>query len=304
MFQIGGPKSLEVIENIAKQDIHDIPFMGTGSVKILGIDCLVVRMGMSGTLAYEIQGPIENVIEIYDECVRVGEPLGLVKMANLAYCCQHTETGFMNDSLHFWDSLFIKAGGEGMENCSATAADVFRGSLADQPREAYMVNPLEADFGRSISWRKEKFVGKEALEKLRDDPKTRKLVTLVWNPEDILKVYATLFDEGGDIACQFGFPRDSQATDCWADIQDKVLDADGNLIGKSMGRVYTYYYRKVISLCCIDPEFSEIGTEVTVLWGDPGTRQVPIRATVAKVPFLDLVSNKDFDVETVPHYRG
>ena len=56
----------------------------------------------------------------------------------------------------------------------------------------------------------------------------------------------------------------------------------------------------MISLCMIDIEHSEIGTDVVVLWGDPGTRQKEIRAKVARFPYLDVERNSEIDVNKIP----
>jgi vanillate/3-O-methylgallate O-demethylase len=41
----------------------------------------------------------------------------------------------------------------------------------------------------------------------------------------------------------------------------------------------------MISLCVIDRAHAAPGTEVTVIWGRPGTPQREIRATVTALPF-------------------
>jgi vanillate/3-O-methylgallate O-demethylase len=65
---------------------------------------------------------------------------------------------------------------------------------------------------------------------------------------------------------------------------DKVLK-DGHLVGVSSSRGYSYYFRKMLSLCTIDVAHSEPGTEVEVVWGNPGKPQKNIRATVAPAPY-------------------
>ncbi|MEU4227806.1 hypothetical protein AB0F17_26255 [Nonomuraea sp. NPDC026600] len=64
--------------------------------------------------------------------------------------------------------------------------------------------------------------------------------------------------------------------------------------------MYSWHYRSMLSLAPIDVEHAEIGTELTVLWGAPGTRQREIRATVARYPYLDLPRNEKVDVSTIP----
>ena len=56
----------------------------------------------------------------------------------------------------------------------------------------------------------------------------------------------------------------------------------------------------MISLCSIDTEYAEIGTEVIVVWGDVGTRQKMIRAKVARFPYLNEERNQVIDVEKIP----
>jgi glycine cleavage system aminomethyltransferase T len=75
---------------------------------------------------------------------------------------------------------------------------------------------------------------------------------------------------------------------------------NGVPVGVSSGRMHSYYYRTMISQCSIDTEHSTLGTEVTVLWGDPGTRQKEIRATVARFPYLDENRNERIDVQSIP----
>lgn len=85
--------------------------------------------------------------------------------------------------------------------------------------------------------------------------------------------------------------------------QDKVLDVDGNMIGVSSGRMMSLYYHEMVSQCQLDLAFYKEGTEVYVLWGEPGTNQIKIRATVARFPYFSENPNNKFDVETIPRYN-
>jgi len=61
----------------------------------------------------------------------------------------------------------------------------------------------------------------------------------------------------------------------------------------------------MISLAFIKPEYAKEGTEVTVLWGTPGTPQREIRAKVAKYPYnSDLIRNEHRDVADIPRYAN
>ena len=54
----------------------------------------------------------------------------------------------------------------------------------------------------------------------------------------------------------------------------------------------------MLSLCVIDLEHNEPGTEVTVVWGNPGTPQREIRAVVAPAPYKENRSR--VDLTTLP----
>ena len=80
---------------------------------------------------------------------------------------------------------------------------------------------------------------------------------------------------------------------------DRVLK-DGSLVGVATSRGYSYYFRKMISLCVINVEYSKPGTNVTVVWGDPGKPQKLIKAKVAPAPHKK--DNQYVDVTTLPFY--
>ena len=77
---------------------------------------------------------------------------------------------------------------------------------------------------------------------------------------------------------------------------DKVIKS-GKIVGVATSRGYSYYFRQMLSLCTIDVEHSAPGTEVAVVWGDPGEPQREIRATVAPAPYKR--DNRRADVSKV-----
>ena len=82
----------------------------------------------------------------------------------------------------------------------------------------------------------------------------------------------------GDAPDQMDLPR------LQAPSFDQVLRA-GAPVGVSTGRTVSPTVRAMISLCTIGREHAAPGTEVTVVWGRPGTPQRDIRATVTALPF-------------------
>jgi len=79
---------------------------------------------------------------------------------------------------------------------------------------------------------------------------------------------------------------------------DHILK-DGRPAGVSSGTIYSYYFREVLSMGCIDLDASKIGTAVIVQWGDHGGKIKDVRATVASFPYLTEGRNSDLDVTTI-----
>jgi MFS family permease len=85
---------------------------------------------------------------------------------------------------------------------------------------------------------------------------------------------------------------------------DPVLAPDGAEIGFSAGRVVSTVYRRMISLGFIKREYAAAGTEVTVVWGSPGTRQKRIRAIAARFPYLTEERNNKVDTGKIPRFTA
>ncbi len=92
------------------------------------------------------------------------------------------------------------------------------------------------------------------------------------------------------------------SNNCFIYKADRV-QADGKDVGISSGRVVSYYYNSMISLGFIESKYAKEGTELTLIWGTPGNKQMPIRVKVARYPYnKEFTRNQDVDVEKIPHY--
>lgn len=304
VFQLAGPRSLEILENAAQEDLHDIKFMTMRESKIAGHKVLVLRMGMGGTLSYEVHGTIEASRDVYNRIVEVGQEYELRKMGSLTYVCNHTENGYPQQPAHF--PMAWQQEPEFAEYLSTTGG--WFNALDAAPRGTYsrdindlFKNPMELGWSYMVKFNHE-FPGREALEKIAEKG-YRKMVTLRWEPEDIVDIYRSQLEKGEPYK-PLEFPVNYDDAGVMGNLVPvyRVTDDSGKTIGCSMWQVYTYYYRDVISLCCIDEEFAAEGTEVQIEWGEWDGRKKMVKAYVSRFPYLDLTSNKDYDLETIPHY--
>jgi vanillate/3-O-methylgallate O-demethylase len=146
-------------------------------------------------------------------------------------------------------------------------------------------SPVEMGWGRNIALDHE-FIGRAALEQELAKPR-RKVVTLEFAQEDVLRIHASLFGSGPAYR-QFELP-DSPYQVAWTDLILK----DGKTVGHATRPGYSLFFRKVLALSFIDMEFSQPGTEVSVLWGNPSEPQTTLRATVAPAPYKKDERRKD-----------
>jgi glycine cleavage system aminomethyltransferase T len=151
------------------------------------------------------------------------------------------------------------------------------GSYEADDISEYYRTPIELGWRKNIKFDHE-FLGRAALEAETANPK-RVGVTLEFNPEDIVSVYASFFEEGEHYDF-LDFPHNQRS----AMHASKILKG-GKLVGVSTMPAYSYQFRKMLSISCIDVNCSADGEDVVVVWGDPGHPQIPLRAKVRSAPY-------------------
>jgi len=160
------------------------------------------------------------------------------------------------------------------------------GSFYSDDITDYYLTPSDLGYGTLVKFDHD-FVGRAPLEQMAGKER-RKKVTLVWNGADVARVFGSM-SEHGDIAKYIDMPLANYSTLPY----DKVLKG-GKTVGISTYTGYTYNERAWVSLAMIDVEHAELGTELTLVWGEEGRGsskptverhvQAEIRATVAPVP--------------------
>ncbi|MBI3014764.1 MAG: aminomethyl transferase family protein [Candidatus Tectomicrobia bacterium] len=278
VFVIQGPKSLYVMEKTTRENLRDIKFSYTRMTKIGQHDVRILRTGVTGELGYEVHGPSEIGNDIWVAIHEAGKEFGLRLLGGRSQLISHVEGCFPTIGRDFWPAASTTGG-----SSKAHKLDTKGGSYEWSDPSELMRSPFELGWDKEVSLDTHDFMGREALivEKNAGGP-ARRIVGLKWNSEDVIDVYAALF-RAGPIPTPMELPRVNHKHSL---DPDKVLK-DGNVVGCSTSRVYSPYFRQMISLCVIDKDFAEPGMDVTVVWGDRGGPQREIRATVTKVPFKE-----------------
>ena len=305
-IQIDGPKSLEIIEDAAQADAHDIKFARNKKMTIADKPVRVHRLGMSGALAYEIHGNQDDAEAVCDAlCISLekfgGRKQGFRNYINL----NHTPGGYPNQGVHYLYPCYTS--GEGLKNwvlmdhitkMGLTPWAALLGSASDKSENAFMT-PYDVGWGNLVNFNHD-FPGKEALARIKTEDKYT-MVTLEWNADDVGDVYADQFRGKDKFYEPIEYCNGASDVTQIGRVRVDYTYKDGKVIGISSGNTYAFFENRRISLCKIEKQYANVGEEVIVLWGTPRYPQKEIRATVAPFPYYNgKYRNETFDVEEIP----
>ena len=283
-FQLCGPRSLEVVEQATRQDLHDLKFMHLIDAQIAGGDVFILRTSMAGTLGYEVHGRVKDAHNVYQRLMEVGKDYGITELGRHAYRNAHTEGSIPQVYTHWVgaDSPFPVR---------------VVGSLESSSDLIYR-SPVDLGWEGMVKFDHE-FPGREAI-KAELEHHHNTMVTLIWDKSDVLKAVEASMDS--DNPCDvMDMTEDYDPVGGNLTVHiDGVYDGD-SLIGAASGRMLSPKTREMISLATVDEDYAVQGRSVEVLWGSVGKRQVRIKATVDLFPYIKEGRNQDFDTESVPH---
>ncbi|MGA8767589.1 MAG: hypothetical protein WB559_11255 [Candidatus Acidiferrales bacterium] len=290
-YQIQGPNALRVMETVTGKPVPDIRFFNIGLFTIAGRDVHALRHGMVGQPGWELFGPWEYGDEVRNAILEGGQDYGIRQVGARAYPTSCLESGWIPSPLPaIYADEEMKGYRQWLKATSYEATASLGGSFYSNDITDYYLTPYDLGYGPFVKFDHD-FVGRQALEQMQDK-QTRKKVTLVWNRADIARASDSLY-QGGDIFKYIDMPLANYSTLPF----DKVLK-NGETVGVSTYTGYTYNERAMISLAVVDSQHSEVGTEVTIVWGEENRGsskptverhvQAEIRATVASVPYAEV----------------
>jgi aminomethyltransferase len=167
MIAVQGPKAVEAVNRVTEEDAAEVKRFGITEVTLAGHPGYATRTGYTG----------EDGFEVYVKDCPVGSP---------------------GKALEVWDALLDA----GAKPCGLGARDSLRLeaglNLSGQDIDE-STNPLEAKLRWVVKFKKPGgFIGKEALEKIREEGVRRTQVGIVITGRGIPRHGYEILDEGGD----------------------------------------------------------------------------------------------------------
>lgn len=295
-LQISGPNALALCEKLKGESLREVKFMWRqkGQIDDMSVDFL--RQGMAGEIGFELQGPIQEHGQIMQAILAAGEEFGIRRLGARNLMINHLEACYPTGSMHFYNALsddkradyhaFLSKdenllpewqGGPFSNVIRYNFSNAFTGSWDGNDITELYRSPVEMGWGRTISLDHD-FIGRDALAEELKNPR-RQVVTLEFDSASVKRVHDSLFDEGETFR-QFEYP-DIPYQICWTDLILK----NGKVIGHATHPGYSRHFKKMLALSFIDVEHAELGSEVSVLWGDPGTAQTELKAIIRSAPY-------------------
>ncbi len=153
LLALQGPRSEEILSQLTSTGLDDIPAFSFKKIEVDSLNMLVSRTGYTGEDGFELYFDPGEAERIWQSLLKAGEEAGL-KPAGLG----------ARDTLR-------------LEKCLCLYGN-------DISRET---NPLEAGLGWTVKFDKEDFVGKEALERIKEAGLSRKLVGFILKERGIAR---------------------------------------------------------------------------------------------------------------------
>ena len=292
-YQVDGPNAGEILAAAVDGELPEIPFFRTARATIAGRPVLLLRHGMAGHHGAEISGPYADRDVVRDRILAAGAGHGLVRGGTRAYFSSIYESGWMAYPLPaIYTGQELRGFREWLPGDGWAASTSIAGSYRAPSIEDYYLDPWQLGYGHILKFDHD-FIGREALQKASEEPH-RSRVTLVWNRDDVARVYSSQFGAGPRYKAlefpvsDYGFPQ-----------ADEVRDGHGNLVGISSHCGYSSNEGEMLSLAMLDAAVAQPGTEVTIVWGEPGGgsrkphverhEQTTVRAFVAPAPYAATV---------------
>jgi 4-methylaminobutanoate oxidase (formaldehyde-forming) len=161
-LHLAGPASRDLLATLTDADLSNDawPFLTAREIDVARAGAWVFRVSFTGELGWELAVPTEFVADLYEHVAAAGEAFGLRHAGAFAFDAARIERGFRS-----WGH------------------DMGPGD-----------DPFAAGLGFDVSRKKaEDFVGREALERLREAPSARRLVSLhapdsvLWHGESVVR---------------------------------------------------------------------------------------------------------------------
>lgn len=220
MLALQGPRSEAILQRLTPADLSAVQSFDAIVSTVAGVPTLIARTGYTGEDGFELYFPIDHVGDLWDRLLEGGEPDGIVPVG-----------------LGARDTLRLEA-----------CLPLYGNDLSAE------ITPLEAGLGWVVKFDKGPFIGREALERQRQEGPPRRLV-------------------GFELVERGGIPRTGYE-----------VRQEGERVGYVTSGTNSPTLGKPIGLALVDRRAAGIGRELSLVIRGRDVRAVQVRTPFYRRP--------------------
>jgi aminomethyltransferase len=244
---IQGPTSGRLLAQVSDADSPNLKYFRFTRGKIAGVEVDISRTGYTGDLGYEIWIPWNEAPKVWDALMDQGRQFDLHAAGMLALDVARIEAGLILIEVDYFSS---------------------KKALI----ESQKYSPYEIGLGRQVDFRKEYFIGREALEEEKRRGPKRLLTGLDINWDDVERLYDAV-----GLAPQVPGTASRVAVPVYR---------GGFQVGKATSTTWSPSLKKMVALASIAREHATPGTELQMELTVEAVRH-KVRSTTRELPFFN-----------------
>ena len=243
-----GPKSREILKQLADVEMDDLRFFRLTRSKIDGFDATITRTGYTGDLGFEIWAKNDRAVGLWDALMSAGKSYGLVPAGLDALDMCRIEAGFIMSGVDYFSA----------NHCLI---------------ESRKSTPYESGLGWTVKLDRDPFIGHKALQSEKERGPKRVFVGLEID-----------WDETEALFAKHQWPPEICAS-AWQTAVP-VYAANGQHVGQATSGTWSPTLKKNLALAQVHTPHSRLGNELQIEFTVEYVRH-KVKATVCKKPFFD-----------------
>src|SRR5262249_46836746 len=152
------PNALFVLERVSGDNLRDVGFMRSKTIRIAGHDVVALRQGMSGEVGFELQTPREHGQEVYDAILEAGREFGIRRMGGRVALINPLEAAYPTTNHDYLPAVFDNDMADyrevlarGMPHLYSLMHRIGGSFESDDIRDWYR-SPVELGWGRNVKF--------------------------------------------------------------------------------------------------------------------------------------------------------
>jgi aminomethyltransferase len=242
-----GPTSGKVLRGVTDANLANLKYFRVTHGKIAGVPVDISRTGYTGDLGFEIWMPWKDALRVWDKLMNEGGIFDIHPAGMVALDIARIEAGL----------ILIE-----VDYISSKKALI----------EAQKFSPSEIGLGKLVDFKKESFVGRDALAAEARKGAARALVGLEinWNEVEALYEKMAMAPQVPSMASRVAVP----------------VYRGGKQIGKATSTTWSPTLKKMIALACVDRHSSAVGTTLNMEMTVEAVRHT-VSARIVPLPFFN-----------------